>query len=419
MRSIHSSTIDGAITAPPSKSGMIRAVAASLLTCGTSAILNPTFCDDGMASLGIADAFGADITIRTDRIKVNGYGGPGKKKIRRNIVNCHESGLCMRMFAPIAGLAEEEIILEATGSLLRRPMHMDAVLSTLGAQSETQNGFAPVRVKGTMSGGRFMCDGAEGSQFLTGLLMALPLCSSDSVIEVYNLKSKPYIDITVEILKRFGVSIYHDSDMNQFFIKGNQLYKPCAYTVEGDWSGAAFMLVAGAIGGSITVKGLCGQSCQADRAILNVLEEAGAQIDVDENSISVHQRNLKAFQFDATECPDLFPPLVALAANCEGKSTIYGAQRLIHKESNRALALVSEFARLGTEIELHKDKIEVKGAQLKGALISSHNDHRIAMACAVAALKGDGEVAIDRPSCVFKSYPTFFEDLDSVRRVRE
>jgi 3-phosphoshikimate 1-carboxyvinyltransferase len=207
--------------------------------------------------------------------------------------------------------------------------------------------------------------------------------------------------------------------MNQFFIKGNQLYKPCAYTVEGDWSGAAFMLVAGAIGGSITVKGLCEQSCQGDRAILNVLEEAGAQIDVNENSISVHQRNLKAFQFDATECPDLFPPLVALAANCEGKSTIYGAQRLIHKESNRALALVSEFAKLGTEIELHKDKIDVKGAQLKRAVISSHNDHRIAMACAVAALKGDGEVAIDCPSCVFKSYPTFFEDLDSVRRVRE
>lgn len=419
MKIISPSRVEGTITAPPSKSGMIRALAASLLANGVSEILNPSFCDDAIASLGIADAFGADITINTNRIMVNGYGGPGNKKIRRNIVNCRESGLCMRMFTPIAGLTKEKIILGGVGSLMKRPMHVDRVMRALGARCETDNGFAPIRIQGKMSGGRFTYDGTEGSQFLTGLLMALPLCSSDSDIEVLNLKSKPYVDMTAELLKKFGVSVLHDNAMHHFFVKGNQHYKPCVYTVEGDWSGASFMLVAGAIGGSISIKGLHGLSFQADRAILNALEEAGAMIEVDENFISVRQENLNAFQFDATECPDLFPPLVALAAHCEGKSSIYGAQRLIHKESNRALALVTEFAKLGVTMGLYNDRIDVKGAQVGGALINSHNDHRIAMACAVAAINGTDKILIDRPACVFKSYPKFFEDLDSVRRVHE
>jgi 3-phosphoshikimate 1-carboxyvinyltransferase len=415
MKTISSSYIEGTIIAPPSKSGMIRAVGASLLANGTSKILNPTFCDDAVASLNIADAFGADIKIKTDQVIVQGHGGPLESSLRRNNVNCHESGLCMRMFTPIAGLADEEVVLDGSGSLLKRPMNMDEVMNNLGAQCKARNGFAPVRVKGTISGGNLTFKGVDGSQFLTGLLMALPLCSRDSTIEVTHLKSRPYVAMTVNILARFGIEISNDMDMKKFFIKGDQRYKPSAYSVEGDWSGASFMLVAGAVGGSITVKGLNGLSHQADRAIIEALEEVGAQIALDENSITVRRGKLKAFQFDATECPDLFPPLIALAAHCEGKSTIYGAERLIHKESNRALTLISEFAKLGAEIELHKDKMEVKGAKLKGALVSSHNDHRIAMACAVASISAKGEVTIDRPTCVFKSYPTFFEDLDNVR----
>jgi len=419
MKTISPSLIKGTITAPPSKSEMIRAVAASLLASGVSEILNPSFCDDALASFGIAEAFGADITMRSDQVRVKGYGGPGEKKIGKNTANCFESGLCIRMFTPIAGLTDEEIILEGSGSILKRPMQMDGIMNALGAQCSTQDGFAPVRIKGKISAGEIILDGEEGSQFLSGLLMALPLCSRDSAIKVSCPSSRPYIAMTVNTLQRFGITISHHPDMNNFFIKGAQKYRPCVFTVEGDWSGASFMLVAGAIGGSITVKGLNRESCQGDRAIIGVLYESGAEVVLQEDSVSVHRKNLKPFQFDATDCPDLFPPLIALAAHCEGKSTIYGAHRLFHKESNRALALISEFAKLGTEIELHNDIMSVKGSSLKGALVNSHNDHRIAMACAVAALNGNDEVVIDRPACVFKSYPKFFEDLDSLRRVHE
>lgn len=419
MRVITSSDIDGTIVAPPSKSGMIRAIASSLLAAGISEILNPSFCDDGMASLGIAESLGADITIRPDRVLVNGCGGLRADRIRDRIVDCHESGLCMRMFASIAALADEEIVLEGKGSLLGRPMHLEGVLRSLGAECSMHNGLAPVTVKGPIAGGELVFDDAHSSQSLTGLLMALPLCSGDSVIEAPRLSSKPYIALTMSILNRFGITISHDRDMKSFFVRGGQQYRPCTYAVEGDWSGASFMLVAGAIGGSITVKGLNRESCQADRAVMNALEAAGATTRFDNDSVAVHRKDLKAFQFDATDCPDLFPPLIALAAHCEGKSTIYGARRLIHKESNRALALASEFAKLGVEIELYEERIDVRGSQIKDALIETHNDHRIAMACAVAGIEGKGEVVIDRPECVFKSYPNFFEDLDSVRGIHE
>lgn len=419
MKTISPSSIEGTITAPPSKSAMIRAVAASLLAKGASEIVNPSFCDDARASLGIAEAFGADISIKPHRVAVHGYGGPGESKIRRNTVNCNESGLCVRMFTPIAGLTRDEIILDGSGSLLKRPVNVEDSMNALGATCTTLYGYVPVRIKGILSGGTLVFNGEESSQFLTGLLMALPLCSRDSTIEVSRLSSKPYIAMTVETLQRFDITVTHDQDMKNFFIKGGQQYRPGIFHVEGDWSGASCMLVAGAIGGSITVTDLNGESSQGDKAIVDVLKEAGAQVIIRKDSISVYRNDLRAFQFDATECPDLFPPLVALAAHCNGKSSIFGVQRLIHKESNRALALVSEFAKIGAEIELYTDRIEVTGGKLKGAMINSHNDHRIAMACAVAALSGNGEVVIDRPACVFKSYPKFFEDLDSVRRIHE
>ena len=417
MKVIRSSTINGAIAAPPSKSATIRVIAASLLASGRSEIRNLSICDDALAALGIVETLGAEVHIDGDHVFITGRGGIKKEHLKGRTIRCCESGLCIRMFTPVAGLVDEELVIEGSGSLLSRPMRMVEGLKGLGAQCETANGFPPVRIKGGINGGTLHLNGSESSQFLTGLLMALPLCSKDSVIEVSDLKSGSYVEMTVSILKEFGIGLSHDRYMRRFDVPGNQTYRPCTCTIEGDWSGASFMLVAGAIAGSVKVKGLAIGSSQADKAIAEVLEQAGAKVDIGNGCVSVEKDRLKGFRFDATNCPDLFPPLVALAASCEGKSTILGAERLRHKESNRALALASEFAKLGIEVRLAGDSMEVKGGRIEGATVSTHNDHRIAMACAVAALNCHGEVAIDNPACVFKSYPSFFEDLEVLSKV--
>jgi 3-phosphoshikimate 1-carboxyvinyltransferase len=198
---------------------------------------------------------------------------------------------------------------------------------------------------------------------------------------------------------------------------GGQKYRPCSYTVEGDWSGASFLLVAGAVGGKISVSGLELDSLQGDRRVLDALRDAGAEVGVDASAgaVSVGKGELKGFEFDATDCPDLFPPLVALACNCGGKSVIRGASRLAGKESDRGQALVSEFGKLGARVSVEGDSIVVEGGgKLSGGSVESHRDHRIAMACAVAALNCEGPVEIGDAGCVSKSYPGFFSDLEKL-----
>jgi 3-phosphoshikimate 1-carboxyvinyltransferase len=240
--------------------------------------------------------------------------------------------------------------------------------------------------------------------------MALPVTEKDSIIIVNNLKSKPYIDMTLQVLKSFGINILK-TGYSRFEIPGNQKYKAGKFEVEGDWSGGAFLLVAGAINGDIRIEGLRADSLQSDKAILNVLDSAGVRTTILENSITVRKSPLKAFFFDATESPDLFPPLVTLAAFCRGKSTIKGVSRLIHKESNRAEALITEFGRIGIRIETSDDNMIVSGGSVKGGEVSSHGDHRIAMAAAVAALGSSGKILIKNSGCVAKSWPLFFEQL--------
>jgi 3-phosphoshikimate 1-carboxyvinyltransferase len=251
---------------------------------------------------------------------------------------------------------------------------------------------------------------------MSGLLMALPLCPQDSVLTVSNLKSKPYLRMTLSLLKEFGIIIHHDEELSRFEIPGKQAYHPRTYRVEGDWSGGAFLLVAGAIAGRVKVRGLNDKSLQADRAILEALERAGAKIHTEKDAVTVERSGLKAFEFDATDCPDLFPPLVALACYCKGKSVIRGTERLRHKESDRALALVSEFRKMGARIRVQGGTMEVTGGRLKGGEVSSRHDHRIAMACAVAGLASEKGVRIRNWSCVGKSYPQFFDDLEALRR---
>ncbi len=413
-RYINSSEINGTVCAPPSKSAMIRAVALCLLADGESIIKNPSHCTDSLAAMNIASLLGAGIKRKGEFIAIDGNNGLKKKQIKETTLNCSESGLCMRMFTPIAGLLDREIVLDGEGTLVLRPMAMVEELVKLGASCTTNQGFPPVTIKGPISSGNYIISGSESSQFLTGLMIALPLCDGDSEIRVKDLKSRPYVRMTIEMMREFGVDCSYNEEFNRFFIKGNQRYKAKEYSVEGDWSGASFMLVAGAIAGAITVTGLKPHSAQADKGILDVLNMAGASLNVENGRITVTKGELKGFEFDAEDSPDIVPPVVALAAHCEGKTLIGGIGRLCFKESNRLNALVKEFSKMGIHIHVEKERLEIEGGGLTGAVIDPHRDHRIAMACAVCALTGDRGITIENPECVAKSYPSFFDDLESI-----
>jgi 3-phosphoshikimate 1-carboxyvinyltransferase len=417
MNSVMPSAIDGIVAAPPSKSVTVRAMAAALLAPGTSRIRNVSSCDDGVAAMSIVTDLGAALSNEKDETVVSSPGIHGIA-LRKNVLGCGESGLSMRMFAPIAALLPGETTLVASGSLRTRPMDMVCALKQLSVPCRTSEGHAPVIVAGPMEGGRITVDASLSSQFLTGLLMALPVCPKDSIVLVSGLKSAPYVRMTIGLLCHFGIEIGRKDDLTEFVIEGGQSYRPAAYTVEGDWSGAAFLLVAGAVAGKATVTGLDPGSFQADRAVLRVLEASGAHVTLGKDRVSVERQELRPFTFDATDCPDLFPPLVALAAHCRGTSVIHGAGRLSHKESDRAQALQQEFDKLGVVVETSGDTMKVHGGTVRTATVDSHNDHRIAMACAVAALAARGEVRIGGSECVAKSYPGFFSDLEGLKEKR-
>jgi len=405
-RYVEPSGIKGKIKAPASKSMTQRAIAAALLADGLSIIHNPSYCDDSLAAMSIAVGLGARVEPQPDELKITGTGVLKEPKL-----NCGESGLAIRMFSPIAALYPAEITMAGANSLKKRPMFMiEEALSQLGVKCTSAGGFLPLTIQGPISGGACEIDGSVSSQVLTGLLMALPLAEKDSEIKVKKLKSKPYIDMTIQLLKSFGIKI-QNKDYEIFKIKGNQKYIPENYTVEGDWSGGAFLLVAGAINGRITVHGLRTDSMQSDMAIIKALEKAGAQMKISEDQIEISTSGLKAFEYDATESPDLFPPLVSLASYCKGVSKIKGVSRLIYKESNRAATLKEEFGKMNISIEINNDVMHITGGQPSGAHVESHDDHRIAMSVAVAALRATGRVYIRDSQCVAKSYPGFFDDL--------
>jgi 3-phosphoshikimate 1-carboxyvinyltransferase len=414
MKSITPSRIRGRLPAPPSKSMTVRALAAALLARGLSAIENCSLCDDGLVAAGLIEGLGAVVEKSGKTFVVRGTGKEGLA-VGRGPLDCGESGLSLRMFAPIVALAPGETTLTASGSLSSRPMGMIDALSQLGALVRTENGHAPVRVGGPLRGGEISIDASVSSQLLTGLLMALPLCDGPSIVHASRLKSSPYVMMTIQLLRSFGIRICEDDRLEEFVIDGAQAYTPCTYAVEGDWSGATFLLVAGAMAGEATVTGLDLLSPQADRAVTDVLGLVGADVEAAEDRVRVRSRALKPFRFDATACPDLFPALVALASSCPGRSVIDGVERLAYKESDRAAALRSEFGKLGITVKTEGNRMEVYGGEILGGIVDSHNDHRIAMACAVAGLCARSAVTINGYQCVAKSYPHFFEDLDRLR----
>lgn len=418
------SAIQGVITAPASKSAMQRACAAALLRKGQTLLINPGVSADDKAALQIIQQLGAQVEFTDAGILVTSNGvNPIADEI-----NCGESGLALRMFTSIAALSDRNIKIGGHGSLAKRPMHFfDEVLPQLGVKCTSNNGFLPLQIQGPLQPKNITIDGSLSSQFLTGLLFAYATSNAENVsINVKNLASKPYVDLTLDVLTAFHLKKPVNQNYEKFYfdaqtvngelptcLSGRQAVN---YSVEGDWSNAAFLLVAGAIAGNIIVKGLDANSMQGDKKILEVLKMSKASIQILPQQISVSQSGLVAFDFDATNCPDLFPPLAALACYCKGVSTIRGVHRLTHKESNRAVTLQSEFAKMGVNITIAEDAMHVAGEEkIKGARVSSNNDHRIAMALAIAALNAGGETVIENAEAVNKSYPAFWDDLQKLQ----
>ncbi len=422
---VQPSTLKGTIVAPSSKSSMQRACAAALLKVGVTVIHNPGTSNDDQAAIKMIQDLGATVEFKKEELIVSSKGLVKKSESSKGIeVNCGESGLGIRMFTPIAALSSQEITINGKGSLLTRPMDFfDEVLPQLRVTIASNQGKLPLVIKGPLTPSNINVDGSLSSQFLTGLLFAFAASATEEVtITVIDLKSKPYIDLSLKVLNDFNYTITNNN-YKSFTVKPDQKLntsKVIDYTVEGDWSGASFLLVAGAIAGDITVKGLDINSTQADKAILQALIDSGCRISIQESQIEIASplkgvSGLNAFHFDATDCPDLFPPLVALAAYCNGKTVIEGVSRLAHKESNRGLTLQDEFGKLGVEIVLQDDLMIVNGGNgLNGAVVHSRHDHRIAMACAIAALKAKGNVVIEEAEAINKSYPDFYKHIEKL-----
>ena len=412
-KSVSGGRLNGVVAPPCSKSYAQRALAVALLAQGRSVLRNMDFCNDTQSAIRCIEALGAKVTREFEHTFIV----DGGLKPQVDTLCVGESGLSARLFTPIASLCSTPIVINGQGTLLYRPMDMMIQpLRALGVSVRDGGGRLPIEVCGPMHGGEIDVDGSVSSQFVTGLLLALPLAQNDTVINVKGAVSKPYLDMTIDTAARFGVAIEHN-DYEQFYIAGNQRYQATDYAIEGDWSAAAMLLVAGAVAGSVTVKNISTLSKQADVAVCDALVRAGAELISEAKSVTAVNRPLQAFEFDATNCPDLFPALATLAAAAEGESVIVGTRRLEHKESNRAEAIRTQFGRLGIDVDLSSDNVmKIRGGKIVGGVeVDGCSDHRMAMTLAVAGLNAEKPVVIHGVECVAKSYPDFFKDIEMLR----
>jgi 3-phosphoshikimate 1-carboxyvinyltransferase len=406
---VYPSSLSGILEVPSSKSHFQRILAASLLSNDKSIINYHTISNDDKAVLNVIQDLGARVEIGEKQIIINGglSEHPG-------VVNCGESGLCLRMFTPILALLNHKVIINGEGSLLNRPQQfMQQALSELGVELKSSMGLLPLSVKGPLQAGNIRIDGSFSSQFLTGLLMALPLCDSDSSIHVENLVSRPYIDLTLKTLDSFGIRIVN-KEYQQFMIPGKQRYSGGEFTVEGDWSSASNLIIGALSSGEVTLQNLDQESTQADRRLMNLLNSMEVRLKASSQEVMIFKSEVSAFTFNASECPDLFPPLVSFAVLSRKKCEINGVKRLKHKESDRAQSLIREFAKLGIAISVNDDLLTIEGTRANGGTVHSHNDHRIAMALAITALSATEAVVIEGAECVKKSYPGFWNDLQKL-----
>jgi len=402
----------GVIHIPPSKSVAHRAVICAALANGQSRIENIAFSEDIRATIDCMSNLGAEIVSHEDALDIRG----GPLSARTDTLDCGESGSALRFLIPIAGLLDRPISFTGRGRLMERPVgpYTDA-LQKNGAALTSQNGLLTVR--GPLKAGTFALPGDVSSQFVTGLLLALPLLNEESRIVLTSpLQSAPYVDITIDVMKSFGVEIINE-DYKQFIIPKGQRYTAQHFRVEGDYSQAAFFLAAAALGCGCQCAGLSPSSRQGDKRILDILGECGAKVSVSsDGNISVKADKLTAVTVDVSDIPDLVPALAVLFTFCEGTSRIVNAGRLRLKECDRLTAVASELNALGANIEEAPDSLTIHGvASLKGGKVKDWNDHRIPMAMAAAAVRSSAPVFIEGYNCVAKSYPNFWNDFEKVR----
>jgi 3-phosphoshikimate 1-carboxyvinyltransferase len=406
------SKIKGSFRIPASKSHGQRVLACSFINLNQTVIHNLGVSDDEQGLLNLISDAGATVISKDGTLTIRGIELMDRSELH---LNCRESGLASRMITPILANANFTIELNGHGSLLKRPMNQfDNILNDLGVNFQSKDGKLPFQIHGPLKPQNIKIDGSLSSQFVTGLILgfvASPFLKNE-IIEVVNPTSIPYIELTLDVLRSFGVELKFEKNKIQF--AGPYQLKQTEIEIEGDWSSASFFLVAAAILGDITIHGLNIESKQADRKILEALKDFGAEISI-ENGVQIIKNQSKAFDFDATHCPDLFPPLAVLASFGAGESKIKGVSRLLHKESNRAHTIQSELTKMGAKITIFDDEMRIQGIEkVNSAEINPHGDHRIAMACAIMALKADKPTIINDSKVVNKSFPDFFDYLEKV-----
>ncbi len=400
---VSSANISGCISAIPSKSDAHRALIAAALADKPTEISLDSVSLDIEATIGCLKALGADITRKGPLCKV----APISSKTVGPVLDCNESGSTLRFLIPVAAAYSKSPHFVGHGRLSERPL-----LPLISAMEKRGCSFSaskvPLTVGGALEAGLFSLPGDISSQFISGLLFALPTLSGKSEIVLTSpLQSSSYVDMTIDTLKKFGIEIV--STEKGFSINGNQSYKsPGNYNVEGDWSNAAFLLTAAALGGEITIDNLSLCSKQSDRDIIKILQKFGAEISFGEDFITVKKGSSMPFDIDIAQCPDLFPIAAILACGAKGKSTLYNAKRLKLKESDRINSTLSLITALGGRAEADEDSLTVYGSmRLFGGSVSSFNDHRIAMAAAVASVICDNPVTVADFQAINKSYPDF------------
>ena len=404
--------LKGEVEAPPSKSYTHRAIIHASLAEGESLIYNPLLSGDTQATIDACKEIGAKVVIdRENNCLI--ITGVSKPMVPGKVIDVKNSGTTIRLMTSVLSLCDEKVTLTGDASIQKRPMQplLDA-LQQIGVKTESNNGMPPVSVKGPMKGGKCQIRGDVSSQFISGLLISCPLSDNDTTIEVVkSLKSTPYIKMTLYLIENFGVEIENRNYKN-FFINSNQKYNPMDYTIEGDYSSAAFILAAGALTNSeIKIKNLLRNSKQGDRIILNILKSMGAHVEIAGDHVIVKGNGkLKGIEIDLSQYPDLVPVVAALGALSGGKTIIKNIEHVRYKESDRVHAIATELKKMGAKVTELKTMLEIRGIDtLTGTKVHGWDDHRIVMALAIAGIRAEGETVIDTADSIDVSFPNFCE----------